>query len=153
MLIFFSTDKFSSYFRSWRDPPSSCCTLCWRWFFGGSMDSALLSETSGHYSNNRTKYAVEGLFLKPSYSHHWAVTLLQGCLSLLSTVVQAVELLHDLQHALSFGLWQHQEYKNSHGQAVCQENDETQITKSFLQESKEKKCVHKHLSWFLSLML
>lgn len=122
-------------------------------FFGGSMDSVLLSETSGHYSNKRTKYEVEGLFLKPSNSHHWAVTLLQGCPSLLSTVVQAVELLHDLQHALSFGLWQHQEYKNSHGQAVCQENDETQITKSFLQESKEKKCVHKHLSWFLYLML
>lgn len=84
---------------------------------------------------------MEGLFLKPSDSHHWAVTLLKGCLSLLSTIVQAAEVLHDLQHGLSFGLWQHQEYKNSHGQTVCQENDETEITKTFLQENKEKKKV------------
>lgn len=51
-------------------------------------------------------------------------------------MVQAVELLHDLQHRLSFGLWHHQENKDSHGQAVCQENDETETAKAFLWEKK-----------------
>lgn len=39
-------------------------------FFGRSVDSLLLSETSGHYNNKRAKDEVEGLFLKPSDSHH-----------------------------------------------------------------------------------
>ena len=98
----------------------------------GATDSLLLGEASGHYSSKRVKYGVESLLLQSSNNLHGAVTLLFSCLSLLSTVVQAVELPHDLQYGLSFGLWHHQEDKDSHGQTVRQENDETETTKTFL---------------------
>lgn len=40
------------------------CAVC------GAMDSLLLSEASGHYSNKRAKYGVESLLLKSSNNHH-----------------------------------------------------------------------------------
>jgi len=48
---------------------------------------------------------------------------------------------------LSFGLWHHQEDKDSHGQAVCQLNDETETTKTFLYRNERDKICSYKLIW------